>query len=137
MGILTLNISSNHEIRLRRLIGATAAQSVKADCDLTKLKVATFTDNACATAATGNGAEAALKAFLEANKGATAEANTIGAVNANNLCVQAYQQGETGADQKNYGGVCTSSKYTFYAYVNTDTTCQLTTGAANGGEKDM
>ena len=81
------------------LIGATAAASVKADCDLTKLKVATFTDNACATAATGAGAEAALRAFLEANKGSS-NSNTIGAVNSNNLCVQAYQAGDTGAAQK-------------------------------------
>merc|ERR1719488_373767 len=104
------------------LIGATAAASVKADCDLTKLKVATFTDNACATAATGAGAEAALRAFLEANKGSS-NSNTIGAVNSNNLCVQAYQAGDTGAAQLNYGGVCTASKYTFYAYTSADTTC--------------
>merc|ERR1712014_57690 len=43
----------------------------------------------------------------------------------------------TAAAQLNYGGVCTSTKYTFWAYTNADATCQLTTGTDLGGEKDM
>ena len=106
------------------LIGATAAASKAADCDLTKLTVATFTDNACATAATGAGAAAKLQAFLTANVGVTADANTIGTVNANTFCVNAYQKTDTtAAAQLNYGGVCTSTKYTFWAYTNADATC--------------
>jgi uncharacterized protein (UPF0333 family) len=87
------------------------------------MSIYTYSDGACATAAAAATAASGTVRDWFFNNKATAGANTAtyGAVNANNKCFTVTPA--NGGTVVNYGAVCTSTAYTFYTYIATDTTC--------------